>query len=62
VSGAVDLYVQAVQGDADAKDLRKQEAALTKMLTAKITRAKKRKDKASEAEARALLERVRKKK
>src|SRR5207248_1643857 len=59
---AVDDYQKAADAGGDAKTLKKLDAAITKALTAKATRAKKRKDKASEADAHALLAKLHKKK
>jgi eukaryotic-like serine/threonine-protein kinase len=59
---AVDGYLKAQEAGADPKELKKLDVALTKGLTMKATRAKKRKDKASEADARALLTKLHAKK
>jgi type IV secretory pathway VirB10-like protein len=52
---AVEDYLKAAELGGDPKELKKLDAALQKGLTAKAVRAKKRKDKPSEADARALL-------
>jgi hypothetical protein len=57
LAGAVDNFQKAAEGG-DAKELKKLDAAITKALLGKVARAKKRKDKATEAEARALLARM----
>jgi hypothetical protein len=62
LGAAVDDYQKAAEAGGDAKTLKKLDGALTKALTAKATRAKKRKDKAAEADAHALLTKLHAKK
>jgi Protein kinase domain len=62
LGAAVDDYQKAAEAGGDAKALKKLDAALTKALAAKAKTAKKRKDKAGEADVRALLAKLHKKK
>jgi hypothetical protein len=58
-AAAVQLVGQAGAAGADAKEIQKLEANVAKALVAKVARARKRKDHVSEAEAKALLARLR---
>jgi serine/threonine-protein kinase len=61
LAAAVELFQKAATGG-EGKELKKLDASLTKALIAKAARAKKRKDKAGEADARALLAKLHPKK